>query len=50
MKYATDEEILKMMKVAPLVGAWIEMMELHNELELHNVAPLVGAWIEILLL
>ena len=35
------------MKVAPLVGAWIEIPNAHN---LHNcihVAPLVGAWIEM---
>ena len=33
--------------VAPLAGAWIEIIE-PDELELANdVAPLAGAWIEI---
>ncbi len=34
--------------VAPLVGAWIEMINLYVRHLLTNVAPLVGAWIEIL--
>ena len=34
--------------VAPLVGAWIEILiRQHQPLKLH-VAPLVGAWIEII--
>ena len=33
--------------VAPLVGAWIEIKNLHEPTELKVVAPLVGAWIEI---
>ena len=33
--------------VAPLVGAWIEIMNCINAVLLHKVAPLVGAWIEI---
>ena len=35
------------MRVAPLVGAWIEILypsEMHSS---SGVAPLVGAWIEI---
>ena len=33
--------------VAPLVGAWIEMIIQHFKSFLSPVAPLVGAWIEI---
>ena len=34
--------------VAPLVGAWIEILSFSAQNELrHIVAPLVGAWIEI---
>ena len=35
------------MKVAPLVGAWIEIIPYASEDILNSVAPLVGAWIEI---
>ena len=34
------------MKVAPLVGAWIETTENENRTNRKRVAPLVGAWIE----
>ena len=33
--------------VAPLVGAWIEMVQSFTVTDGQNVAPLVGAWIEI---
>ena len=33
--------------VAPLAGAWIEMMTIRNVRCLRAVAPLAGAWIEI---
>ena len=33
--------------VAPLVGAWIEIPVIGEELRDRSVAPLVGAWIEI---
>ena len=33
--------------VAPLVGAWIEIMTITAMLTADLVAPLVGAWIEI---
>ncbi len=33
--------------VAPLVGAWIEIMHGCRESTRKEVAPLVGAWIEI---
>ena len=35
-------------KVAPLVGAWIEIVMLVCGFYLFQVAPLVGAWIEII--
>ena len=35
------------MTVAPLVGAWIEILHLTFILSTIDVAPLVGAWIEI---
>ena len=36
-------------RVAPLVGAWIEMWySLSFDKVRHRVAPLVGAWIEII--
>ena len=34
-------------KVAPLVGAWIEIAQKDRLCGLSIVAPLVGAWIEI---
>ena len=34
------------MKVAPLVGAWIETLMTDTRLTSNSVAPLVGAWIE----
>ena len=37
-----------MLFVAPLVGAWIEIVLLCNNTYRYTVAPLVGAWIEIL--
>ena len=33
--------------VAPLVGAWIEILDAPHIEEIEGVAPLVGAWIEI---
>ena len=38
---------LSIVSVAPLVGAWIEMVWLTRTVVLTCVAPLVGAWIEI---
>ena len=34
-------------KVAPLIGAWIEIIDWLSFTVLDNVAPLIGAWIEI---
>ena len=33
--------------VAPLAGAWIEIVHLYRWSSDHPVAPLAGAWIEI---
>ena len=38
----------RIQNVAPLVGAWIEILTQLNDLDNETVAPLVGAWIEIL--
>ena len=35
------------MHVAPLVGAWIEIVRRLSAFASYKVAPLVGAWIEI---
>ena len=40
-------EIYANSKVAPLVGAWIEIQKFHIFIMCLHVAPLVGAWIEI---
>ena len=37
-----------MLKVAPLVGAWIEIGNVYADAPKAAVAPLVGAWIEII--
>ena len=34
-------------EVAPLVGAWIEIIKQITVVKIRIVAPLVGAWIEI---
>ena len=33
--------------VAPFVGAWIEIQQIHQSKSKQMVAPFVGAWIEI---
>ena len=33
--------------VAPLAGAWIEILNIKHSIGLNLVAPLAGAWIEI---
>ena len=47
MKYQSIEKCYHLNYVAPLVGAWIEIMLLFNVSNHVKVAPLVGAWIEI---
>ena len=39
---------MQLLEVAPLVGAWIEIIKSLKFASAHAVAPLVGAWIEIL--
>ena len=39
-----------MCDVAPLVGAWIEIVICGTTTGITGVAPLVGAWIEIIVL
>ena len=34
--------------VAPLAGAWVEMMSVNNSSSSFQVAPLAGAWVEII--
>ena len=46
MKAPEAEPIAARTRVAPLVGAWIERIELFAEQTEQKVAPLVGAWIE----
>ena len=47
MKYRKRLHPCKFRMVAPLVGAWIEMIRAIYILLVIYVAPLVGAWIEI---
>ena len=37
----------RVLRVAPLVGAWIEIIAIYGLWLIYEVAPLVGAWIEI---
>ena len=43
------KEIRSRLKVAPLVGAWIEILFENCVKPICIVAPLVGAWIEMIL-
>ena len=47
MKYTSWEPACMIQHVAPLVGAWIEIVISCPKGVLSAVAPLVGAWIEI---
>ena len=42
-----DREIIPQKEVAPLAGAWIEMVLISQGRKSGGVAPLAGAWIEI---
>ena len=35
------------MKVAPYMGAWIEIDYISEQMHYYDVAPYMGAWIEI---
>ena len=47
LKYKSRFVLTCNTSVAPLVGAWIEILAIAVEGEPDLVAPLVGAWIEI---
>ena len=47
LKYHYRRHLNKLEKVAPLVGAWIEISKWESPQRVSKVAPLVGAWIEI---
>ena len=47
MKSTSWSSTVPTMTVAPLAGAWIEIMAVSRELHITPVAPLAGAWIEI---
>ena len=47
LKYLFDEAINSIDEVAPLAGAWIEMLFGSTIIGSYSVAPLAGAWIEI---
>ena len=47
LKLMHDKKLVKMEKVAPFAGAWIEMTCGTLWLMLSIVAPFAGAWIEI---
>ena len=44
-----EENFLAKIDVAPLAGAWIEILEIISSCYDISVAPLAGAWIEIVL-
>ena len=48
MKLVNGHELLANGLVAPLVGAWIEILFASSKDFACMVAPLVGAWIEII--
>ncbi len=47
LKWLLTSQLRGQKKVAPLVGAWIEIRNPGACLSSGTVAPLVGAWIEI---
>ena len=47
MKFVDVEPKLNDDGVAPLAGAWIEMLYILIQYRYKSVAPLAGAWIEI---
>ena len=49
LKFCINLLNLRAKLVAPLVGAWIEILVNQDIFRLHVVAPLVGTWIEIIL-
>ena len=47
LKYFVYLQNINQNSVAPLVGAWIEILNVLTRYSVLSVAPLVGAWIEI---
>ncbi len=47
LKYPAQKPVAVLKKVAPIVGAWIEIPMPEKEYFTDMVAPIVGAWIEI---
>ena len=47
MKFHKKKEDIPSLFVAPLAGAWIEILDHRSSLSVTSVAPLAGAWIEI---
>ncbi len=47
LKFSYLSAIVKLRQVAPLAGAWIEIIITNFNKALTEVAPLAGAWIEI---
>ena len=47
LKCVTERNLAYAESVAPLAGAWIEMLSRLYTSRLARVAPLAGAWIEI---
>ena len=50
MKLTSAKRFQIFVKVAPLAGAWIEILSKWIDAEIKFVAPLAGAWIEIVFL
>ena len=48
LKFSYQKVSHTLYTVAPLVGAWIEILYMQHLTIWENVAPLVGAWIEII--
>ena len=48
LKLLSPQVLFHLIRVAPLVGAWIEIKRKEREKHERMVAPLVGAWIEII--
>ena len=48
LKYYYESSTAAVWYVAPLAGAWIEIMTSYIDSRFNTVAPLAGAWIEII--
>ena len=50
LKFLKYHDTFSEVVVAPLVGAWIEILRMLSGNFCQEVAPLVGAWIEIIII